>query len=186
MRPIRVVYRRVFMRPMMSALSVCALLGGTYAAPARAVTQIKGYAYPPGDACQLSIPTTDTKVRPRANGYRNEGTTSQFVICSMGGYEAGTVLSMLLNYTSTDGAIHSMTCTGVTGMTGWSPVHFSSKTVSVPSSGLGFQEWRAEDFGGPADTPIADGGLNLSVTCILPPGVALQGFDSTNLIDVGQ
>jgi len=154
------------------------------ASTAMAVTQTKTYEFPAADACQLSVPTTDTKVRPRANGYRNEGTSNQFVICGMGGYENGTVVSTTLLATSVDGQAHSMACTGVTGLTGFAGPYYSSKTVSVPASGVGAQSWVAVDFGGIEGEPI-DGGINLSVTCTLPPNVALQGFESQGIIDVG-
>ena len=169
------------------AASFAGLLVGcmTLASPAAAATQAKVYDYSPGDACQLSIPTTDTRVRPRANGYRNEGTNSQFVICGMGGYENDTVTAMSLRFTAIDGLAHSMSCTGYTGLPGWpGGVQYSTKAVTVPASGYGTQTWAAEDFGGTAGTPIS-GGLNLSVTCTLPPNVALQGFESQGLIDVG-
>ncbi len=156
------------------------------AAPsAMAATQARTYEFPAADACQLSIPTTDTKVRPRANGYRNEGTANQFVICGMGGYENDTVLSTTLLATSVDGLAHSMSCTGVTGMTGFNggPL-YSSKSVAVPASGIGVQSWSASDFGG-ATGEVISGGINLSVTCALPPNVALQGFESQGVIDIG-
>ena len=160
-------------------------LGAAMAPAANAATQDKIYEFSAADACQLSVPTTDTKVRPRANGYRNEGTTSQFVICGMGGYEKGTVMHMVLLYTSMDGQAHSMSCTGVTGLTGSGrgPL-YSTKTVNVAATGYSFGLWSAEDFGGTEGTPI-DAGMNLSVTCTLPPNVALQGFESEQLIDVG-
>ena len=157
---------------------------GLAATPAGAVTQTKVYEFSAADACQLSVPTTDTKVRPRANGYRNEGTTNQFVICGMGGYENNTVLYTALLYTSIDGASHSMSCTGVTGTTGFLGPYYSTKTITVPASGFAFTKWASEDFEGTAGTPIF-GGLNLSVTCTLPPNVALQGFESQGIIDVG-
>jgi len=150
-----------------------------------AATQDKTYEFPAADACQLSVPTTDTKVRPKANGYRNEGTTNQFVICGMGGYENNTVLSTTLLATSVDGQAHSIACTGVTGLTGFGggPL-YASKTVEVPASGIGMQSWDAADFGG-TEGEVIEGGLNLSVTCTLPPNVALQGFESQGVIDVG-
>jgi hypothetical protein len=46
------------------------------------------------------------------------------------------------------------------------------------------QAWAAADFGGTEGEVIA-GGLNLSVTCTLPPNVALQGFESQGIIDIG-
>jgi hypothetical protein len=123
----------------------------------------RSYEFPAADACQLSVPTTDTKVRPRANGYRNEGATNQFVICGMGGYENGTVMSTTLLATSIDGKAHSMTCTGVTGLTGFDGPYYSAKTLTVPASGVGMQAWAAADFGGTEGEVIA-GGLSLAVT----------------------
>ena len=150
-----------------------------------AATQAKIYEFPAADACQLSIPTTDTKVRRRANGYRNEGNANQFVICGMGGYEKGTVAYLALLYTSMDGVQHDMSCTGVTGLagSGSGPI-YSTKTVSVAATGYSFATWGAADFGGNEGEPI-DAGMNLSVTCTLPPNVALQGFESVQQIDVG-
>ena len=161
------------------------VLGLATASAATAATQTKYYEFSAADACQLSVPTTDTKVRPRANGYRNEGTSNQFVICGMGGYEKNTVMHMVLLYTSMDGLPHSMSCTGVTGLTGSGngPV-YSTKTVEIAATGFSFGLWGAEDFGGVEGDPI-DQGLNLSVTCTLPPNVALQGFESEQLIDIG-
>ena len=174
------------MRTMFSALASALLLAVGLAAPgsAEAIVNDVWFMNSPADSCQLSIPTTDTKVRPRANGYRNEGTGNQFVICGLGGYENDTVLSTTLLATSVDGQAHSMSCTGVTGLTGFLGPYYSAKTVTVPASGVGSQSWAAEDFGGAAGVPIV-GGLNLSVTCTLPPNVALQGFESQGIIDVG-
>jgi hypothetical protein len=152
---------------------------------AAAAAPAKTYEFPAADACQLSLPTTDTRVRPRANGYRNEGTANQFVICGMGGYENSTVLSTTLLATSMDGQAHAMSCTGVTGLVGLNggPL-YSVKTVDVPASGTGMQTWAAEDFGG-TEGGVIEGGLNLSVTCALPPNVALQGFESEGVVDAG-
>ena len=167
-------------------LAIAVLAVGMAATPAAtAVTQTKYYEFSAADACQLSIPTTDTKVRPRANGYRNEGTSNQFVICGMGGYEKNTVTYMSLLYTSVDGQAHSMSCTGVTGLTGLgSGPLYSTKIVDIAATGYSFATWGAADFGGDEGDPI-DQGLNLSVTCTLPPNVALQGFESEQGIDVG-
>jgi hypothetical protein len=46
------------------------------------------------------------------------------------------------------------------------------------------QTWAAEDFGG-TEGGVIEGGLNLSVTCALPPNVALQGFESEGVVDAG-
>lgn len=172
------------------APAIIAALGTAFAPTADAVTQDKVFEFSPGDACQLSVPTTDTKVRPRANGYRNEGTTNQFVICGMGGYEntggTGSVMYTALFFSSTDGLSHTVSCTGVGGLTGYAGPYYSSKTIVVPATGFTFQKWQAQDFGGAADNPIPySAGLNLSVTCTLPPNVAVQGYEAKIRTDVG-
>ena len=172
------------MRFNLIALAAAASVGGLLSLPAHAGVITKTQTQNAASACTLSIPTTDTKVRPRANGYRNEGTSNQFVICGMGGYENNTVMSTTLLATSVDGQVHSMSCTGVTGLVGFSGPYYSAKTVTVPATGVGSQSWAAADFGGTPGVPIA-GGMNLSVTCTLPPNVALQGFESVGIIDVG-
>ena len=94
-------------------------------------------------------------------------------------------MQMVLLYTSMDGQAHSMSCTGVTGLTGsGSGPLYSTKTVNIAATGFSFATWGAQDFGGAEGDPI-DQGLNLSVTCTLPPNVALQGFESEQAIDVG-
>ena len=173
------------MRPILASLVGTALLGSLFALPAQATTIQKNFYFSPGDACQLSIPTTDTKIRPRANGYRNEGTTSQFVICGLGGYEASTPTDMYLYFTSMDGVAHSMSCTAVTGLTGFDGPYYATKTVNVPASSYGLQVWSAADFGGNDDDPLPVFSFNLSVTCTLPPNVALQGLSIFADIDVG-
>ena len=56
--------------------------------------------------------------------------------------------------------------------------------MNIAATGFSFATWGAQDFGGAEGDPI-DQGLNLSVTCTLPPNVALQGFESEQAIDVG-
>ena len=65
------------------SITVLALgLGMGMGQSAHAATQNRLMAALGSDSCKLSVPTTDTKVRPRATGFRNEGTTNQFVICT--------------------------------------------------------------------------------------------------------
>jgi hypothetical protein len=167
------------------ALATTLILGCVYASPAPAAYN-RYLEFNGASSCQLSIPTTDTMVRPRANGYRNEGTTNQFVICGLSGYEAidgktgsATVLYAAMFATSTDGQTHQMTCTGVGGLTGYSSVLYSSKTQTVPAAGYALFKWEASDFGGTAGTPIPySTALNLSVTCTLPSHVAVQSIEA--------
>lgn len=165
------------------AFAICALLGSlALSSAADSATTRKDYLSSAASACQLSLPTTDTKVRPRANGYRNEGTTNQFVICGLGGYEDGTVVGMDIFVSSMDEDVHSISCTGVSGIVGWgSGPQYSTKTVYA-FPGYSTQDWHAGDFGGTEGSEII-GGLNLSVTCNVPPKVAILMLASSQNID---
>lgn len=135
------------------------------------------YIVVPGANCQLSIPTTDTKFRPKAIGARNESTTvSNFVICpyvvSPSDGNASPVKSFYVMLYSIDGIARDVTCTAVTGIKtlGVPPV-YASKTVTV--SGTAQVQWMGSDFGGTNGDPIT-GSANLSVTCLLPPQTAVD------------
>jgi hypothetical protein len=166
--------------------------------PASAVTQDRFQIRTGADMCQLSVPTIDTKVRPRAIGFGNEGTTNAFVICTFdsppGGYSttnnfkyAGIVLK------SMDGADHAVTCTGVNSVAdgegaGVSAPQFVSKTVTVndsgPSGALGVPvNWEPEDFGSTGTIPDSSG--LFSITCILPPQVSVKYGGAQSAEDVG-
>jgi hypothetical protein len=168
------------------AVAGALVLGLAMAPAAKAVTQDQTFEWSGGDSCQLSLPTTDTMVRPRANGYRNEGTTTQFVLCGLGGYRASTFLSYALIFTSVDGATHDISCTAVGGMTGYAGPYYSTKTATIPASGYTYITWTATDFGDTAGSPISySKSINASVTCNLPAKGAIQAFETSNRIDVG-
>ena len=104
----------------MRHLRLPAALAGVVAAYGLATTPISMAAeiqqtmVVPGATCQLSIPTTNTGVRPKATGFRNESTTTgNFVICPL---VAPTVRSSNANpltngyiiLSSLDGQAHSV------------------------------------------------------------------------------
>ncbi|MFT3897510.1 MAG: hypothetical protein QM719_07420 [Thermomonas sp.] len=162
------------------------VLGLAMAPAAQAVTQDQTFEWSGGDSCQLSLPTTDTMVRPRASGYRNEGTTTQFVLCGLGGYKSASFLSYSLIFTSVDGAAHDISCTAVGGLTGFSGPYYSTKTITIPGSGYTYLTWSATDFGDTAGSPISYAkSINASVTCSLPAKAAIQAFETANRINVG-
>lgn len=170
-----------------TVLAVAALsIGMGMSLPTKAVTQ-SIYAYTsPGGSCQLSIPTTDTKVRPKATGYRNEGTMGAFAIC---GYSrlgtAATVFKQLeIGLVAYDGADHDVSCTAVTGLSGHSTVVYSTKVIPVPANGtLAFQPWYPSDFGSAG--PTIPNAFEPSVTCTLPGGVAIVHLAGNLDFDVG-
>ena len=166
-----------------------AVAGFVASAPADAAPDIRYVQLNGSGMCTLSIPTTDTKVRPKATGFRNEGTTNAFVICnftSLPGYDGsvnfGDPQAVVLVLYSIDGNDHAVTCTGVTSVQGFSsigadPQQYVSKTLTVNNTtapyqgaGVGFK-WLPADFGG---TDYIPDDASFSVTCLLPPNVAIN------------
>ena len=140
------------------------------------------YLSAPGDSCQLSIPTADTKVRPRANGYRNEGTTGNFVICGYGNSRILQTRIANIAASSLDGFAHSMSCTFTAGSAP-DMVSYVTKTLSVPATGSDFVYLSAEDFGGFYGDAFDN--YHLSVTCNLPPGVAIVHLETNQGVPTG-
>jgi hypothetical protein len=159
------------------------VVGLSMASPASAVTQDIWYLNAPGDSCQLSLPTIDTVVRPRANGYRNEGTAAKFVICGYGGTRYLQSLVANVQASSLDGASHSMSCTFTSGTGAGSGLTYVTKTLTVPASGADYVYVTAEDFGGAANSTFSN--YELSVTCNLPPNVAIVHLENKQRVDVG-
>ena len=159
--------------------------------PAAAVTQNRTQIETGSNMCTLSVPTTDTKIRPRANGFKNEGTTNQFVICSFdappGAYfiDVHEFSAVFLFVISLDGIARDVTCTGVNSIvgSGVDPV-FVSKTISVSSTtSLASYSWAPAEFGGTTTIPYSSGAF--SVTCILPQNVSIVAGRADSTEDVG-
>jgi hypothetical protein len=131
-----------------------------------------------GAVCQLSKPTIDTMVRPRATGMRNEGTADSFVICQYAATSA-VFTSAKMYVTSIDGADHSVSCTGVTG--GGTSGVYSTKEVNTGTSGTRTITWVPSDF----DASDDFSNYMFSVTCTLPGGVSLPYVYATYSEDVG-
>lgn len=167
-----------FMRiPLTACLSGIAIASGLVA-PAATASTTQGISMWPGSVCQLSIPTTNTGVRPKATGFRNESTTtSNFVICPIPnavGISNDNSTAGVLRLYSMDGASHSVSCTAVSG---WdqADMHYSTKTFAVSSADPSYgytAQWTAADFGGTNGDPIP-GSIGFSVTCNLSPQVAI-------------
>ena len=169
-------------------LALSALAAAWLAAmPAQAATQTRTVTTPGARLCTLSIPTTDTGVRPKAAGFRNEGTTNAFVICAFDSApgQANNLASeqesdpyvVTLYFASMDGKTHAFNCTGVNS---WPapiasaavPVQYSGKNVVVDPNDPSNEQiaWTHWDFGGTANIPTSG---SFSVTCLLQPGVAI-------------
>lgn len=134
----------------------------------------------PSQDCSLSIPTTNTGVRPRGSGFRNEGTVNNFVICPANpAGAAGTATSISLYARSFDGADHTFDCTFTNAVD--APV-FSTKSVTVTAGGgTSATTWT------PADVGQVDAFNNFisAVTCILPPGASIQATYFAYPVNIG-
>lgn len=154
---------------MRKTFAFAALGGALFAAstPSMAVTQTRLMRFAAGPACQLSIPTTDTQVRPKAAGFRNEGTKSEFVICQLD-TPNGDLTFADIYFGSIDGVPHTVNCTAVNGHNLFAnSIAYSSKSVSTDASGsYGSMSWTPADFGGVGPGMPYSGFF--SITCTLP------------------
>jgi hypothetical protein len=153
--------------------------------PAAATLRQETGAFTPAGICQLSLPTTNTGARPRATGYRNEGSTNIFVICSPFVPNYAGLRSVSLYFLSLDGAPHSVTCTAASGYVGISGgIVYSAQTMVADSttSAKGLA-WDAADFGASEYIP---GAGHFSVTCSLPSQASIGNGYMYYDFDVGQ
>jgi hypothetical protein len=168
------------MRRMAIASGIVVLAVGVgMGSSSRAATQLREIQAQGGPACQLSVPTTDTKVRPKAIGFRNEGTTNAFVICSLP-FADGTFSGIELGASTLDGhpASTSMSCTATNGR------HSPDMSVDyVTKSGQenGGQRW----FGWTPSDFTFNGGGYISITCLLPAQTSIDSIDGYYYEDVG-
>ena len=147
------------------------IAAGLAAMPAQAVTQARTVTIPAARLCTLSIPTTDTKARPKATGFRNEGTTNAFAICAFDSapgqdnVHAADVAAdpgiVWLYFTSIDGQAHSFDCTAVNSWGsvayGTGPMQYITKTAVVdadPGTANGL-DWSPGDYGTAAHIPTS-------------------------------
>jgi len=137
----------------------------------------------PGAACQLSIPTTDTAVRPKATGFRNESTAkSAFVICGYGmPSNDQLVTSIDLYFISIDGGSRNVSCTAVSGTAGLFPQVYSTKSATSATT-VTDMRWLPSDFSGTSQIPYT---FSPSVTCTLPPETSIVFVADGYNLDVG-
>ena len=150
------------MKPSQS-IALCALAAVWLAAtPARAATQQRSVTTPGARLCTLSIPTTDTGVRPKATGFRNEGKASAFVICAFDSAPGQTNIYsadkdfdpslVRLYFTSIDGQAHDFNCTAVNSWGsvayGTGPMQYITKTAVVDAdpTSLDGLIWGSSDY----------------------------------------
>ena len=161
--------------PSLSVLLAGLLATGLGASSGTIAATITSLQHAPGSVCQLSIPTTNTGVRPKATGFRNESTaTSNFVICplvSPTGTSSDVFTFVNISLLSLDNQSHDVACTAVANAIS---ATYSSMTIAVAPTG-GSYAWSASDFAGTLGDPIV-GSQEMSITCMLPPGTAIKSL----------
>jgi hypothetical protein len=157
-------------------------LGLCMQAPAVAVNNLDYVFSNAAQACQLSIPTIDTRVSPRATGFRNDGTATTWVICGLWKPVADSdYLDASIYLTAAADAARDVTCTGVNGEAD-GVQQYASKTVHVPAGGSNAAVFSPADFGGTTSIPS---GFNFSITCALPPHATIERVRSHVSRDIG-
>ena len=165
-----------------SLFATTLVAGALTASSAQATTVTRLMEDQGGPACQLSVPPTATQVRPRASGMRNEGTTSAFIICQFTATSTPfTQVSVVL--ASIDGADHNLSCTAMSGY-GTGGAYFSTFSIFVRAtdqSGVSVG-WNSAYFDPSLGTLPSRA---VSVTCNLPPGMAIVNTFALYDEDVG-
>ena len=174
-----------------TALAGLVAVYGLSVAPVAGAAQAPGINFATGSVCQLSIPTTNTGVRPKATGFRNESTTtSNFVICPLPSslqWTNDAFDEIYIGLYSLDGANHNVSCTAVSGWRETGYV-YSTKSWVVTNTEVGqpvsFMIWHANDFGGTAGDQIASS-VGFSITCNLPPQTAIDYIQGELKYEIG-
>jgi hypothetical protein len=169
------------------------------AVPASAATQMRKFTTTGARLCTLSVPTLDAKARPKATGFRNEGTTNIFVVCGFDSNPGQSTISAFespddpvsyqLLFSSFDGKPHSFSCTGVNSFPSGgdaAPMQYVQKQVDIDPMNDPFAyievDWLYYDFGASSHIPTSG---NFSITCLLPPGAAILFGAVVGWEDVG-
>jgi len=152
--------------------------------PVDAAMKTEFASYNSAMACQLSLPTIDTKVSPRATGFRNDGTAGTFVICGASlPTDDGFLILGTLFFKSFDTVAHSFDCTAVTGQPdSLGQITYKTKTVNLAANAAGSLGFSAPDYGGGTALP---NGFDLSITCALPPHVSITTLTTSYQQDIG-
>ena len=176
-----------------TALACFVAAYGLAIVPAATAAEVVQTMVVPGATCQLSIPTTNTGVRPKATGFRNESTTTgNFVICplvtpTVRSTNANPLTNGYIILSSLDGQAHSVSCTAVAGFGGnVFPPKYSTKSIAIPASTSDSVagSWTLADFGQSSGDSIY-GSAWFTITCNLPPQVQIQTLQGNYYTEIG-
>ena len=167
-----------------SAILACAALAASR--PAFAVLNTEIIDQNAAQACQLSNPTLDTVVSARATGFLNAGTSGAYVICGVTqptDDHAFHALAVRLVSTAASGV--TVNCTFVSGfVNNGQTAAYLTKSLLLPADGLPHALGVVPgDYGGGA-TQIPSG-YNVSITCLVPPKVAILRTSNQFAFEIG-
>ncbi len=149
------------------ALAIVAVASFSPAAQAAPIArQIVGTA---AGLCTPAFGPSEVAIRKRPLSVQNEGSTNAFITCSFSSQGQPTAAGVYVN--SIDGAVHTVTCTGVTSYL-TATNQYSVKSVDVgPGTGQEEIAWVPADFTG---TTTNFPSSYFSVSCGLPPGTGVN------------
>ena len=158
------------MRTLLGATIAAAVLASA-ALPANAATDTRFQTAQGGVVCKPSDLTSNSFLKAKATGFRNEGTAAAFVICgfesSNSRADVGTIQGITMGLYSLNGVSASVSCTAVNGFADSSPI-YATKAVATNTNGSGvLLTFDASDFGGTAGDVLPASDF-WSVTCTLP------------------
>ena len=152
-------------------VSIAVVLAGSMLQPANAATETRLQTAQGGVVCKPTDMVSNSALKAKSTGLRNDGTAPAFVIC---GFESsnsrsdfGTILSISMGMYSLNGAPAAVSCTAVNGFTDNTPI-YATKSVNTNANGTSaLLNFDASDFGGTAGDPLPDSDF-WSITCNLP------------------
>lgn len=171
------------MRSNTAVLASAFCLNLVLATPAYSAVVYKISSQNPAAACALTKSVANGSVSIQANGFRNQGAASVFVICGynnvsraeesdyvglFGSRYAGFV-KLEIDFSAFDGNPHVFNCTGASRYSLDSPLRYLTKQVTVNEGG-GAIVFDVQDA---ASGAYSLDSKNQSITCVLPPGVAI-------------
>lgn len=162
-------------------VSIAVAVLASIAGPARAATENRFQTAQGGVVCKTTDMVSNSYIKAKSTGLRNEGTASAFIICgfesSNSRSDVGTINQITLAMYSLNSSSKSVSCTAVNGFANGAPI-YATKAVNTNANGTqSVLTFDASDFGGVSGDPFPESDF-WSVTCTLP-GSTSVGYMTT-------
>jgi hypothetical protein len=166
------------------SLSALVLAIGASVTPsdAQAVEQTRSTFTNPTGICQAALPNFEGVIRKRPLAVQNEGTTDSFITCSYTAQGGPGMTRVIAEFTNTNDGVRFMSCTGVSGYTGFAQTEYLVKSVLMEPGAMNSLVWDAADFEG---APTSFPSVTFSISCNLLPGIGINRSRVDFIEDVG-